>query len=248
MDLIDACKEIIRDKFNELDRYREDEGPASDVDSLHTQNQLPAHDAAGRDTDQNLNKIITQQAYLKRMLDQDNHIQMLTSALKTVTLEIENLRETCTKMNEEALKQRGELVVTQAKDIERFQMGQIRSISEDYSRHQEILEQRKKEIQSLKREIEREERDRAAYLMDVEKKLDKQLQDRQKALRSGSLPFGLPSSVNDEQHNPDHLELTSVDEYAPYGTAPHSRLPATRAAANRGRGRGLRARRGRRGG
>ena len=123
-------------------------------------------------------------------------------------------------------------------------MNQIRSISEDYNRHQAILEQRKKEIQTLKREIEREEKDRGAYLADVEKKLEQQVQERQKALRSGGLPFGLISGGNnsgggvaEELNVPDRLELTSVDEYAPYGQAPHSRIPAS-GGRSRGRGRG----------
>lgn len=139
-------------------------------------------------------------------------------------------------------------------------MNQIRSISEDYNRHQEIWDQRKKEIQTLKREIEREEKERGTYLADVEKKLEQQLQERQKALRSDGLPFGMISSgtnraggIADELNNPDHIELTSVDEYAPYGAAPHSRMPASgnrsgtrnrgRAAGGRGGGRGGRSRR-----
>ena len=122
-------------------------------------------------------------------------------------------------------------------------MGQLRHIAEDYSRHQDILEQRKKEIQDLKKEIDLEEKNRNSYLADVEKKLEKQLQDRKKALRSGSLPFPTSTvdTLTDELFNPNHLELTSVDEYAPYGAAPNSRVGAsgrnTGRATGRGRGR-----------
>lgn len=122
-------------------------------------------------------------------------------------------------------------------------MCQIKSIADDYSRNQEILEQRKKEIQSLNKEIETEEKDREAYLADVEKKLEKQMQDRQRAVRGGSLPFvsssrNSTSNLTDDLNNPNHIELTSVDEYAPYGAAPHSRVNiAGRSSNPRGRGR-----------
>lgn len=132
-------------------------------------------------------------------------------------------------------------------------MNQIRSISEDYNRHQQIWEQRKKEIQALKREIEREEKGRGAYLADFEKKQEQHLQERQKTLRGGGLPFDMISGgtssgggVTDELNNPDHIELTSVDEYAPYGAAPHSRIPASGSRSS-GRGRGRSAGRGGRG-
>lgn len=136
--------------------------------------------------------------------------------------------------------------------LERFQMGQIKSIADDYKRHQEILEQRKKEIQSLNKEIEQEQKGREAYLIDVEKKLEKQVQDRQNQIRGGSLPFqisnrGETGGLTDDLNNPNHVELTSVDEYAPYGAAPHSRMNANaRSSGSRGgraRGRGRRERR-----
>lgn len=123
-------------------------------------------------------------------------------------------------------------------------MAQIKSIADDYSRHKEILEQRKKEIQSLNKEIEQEKKGRDAYLADVEKKLEKQLQDRQNALRGGTLPFqstnrNEPRGMADDLNNPNHIELTSFDEYAPYGAAPHSRLESNaRSSGSRSRARG----------
>ena len=122
-------------------------------------------------------------------------------------------------------------------------MAQIKSIADDYNRHQEILEQRKKEIQSLNKEIEQEQKGRAAYLADVERKLEKHLQDRQNAIRGGSLPFHTnirneSRGLTDDLNNPNHIELTTVDEYAPYGTAPHSRIDSNaRSSGSRGRGR-----------
>lgn len=121
-------------------------------------------------------------------------------------------------------------------------MQQLKSIAEDYRRHQEILEQRKKEIISLKRETENEENNRESYLADVEKNLDRQLQSRQQLHSSTNTSMncrGDESGVTDELHNPNHLELTSIDEYAPYGAAPHSRLGgAGNSSSRRGGGAG----------
>lgn len=119
-------------------------------------------------------------------------------------------------------------------------MGQLRSIAEDYSRHQDILEQRKDEIETTKKEIEKEEEGRDVYLADVERKLERQLQDRQRAMNNGGLPSQLMRDLTDESNDPD-IQLTSVDEYAPYGTAPHSRMLAT--SSGRGAGRGGRGKR-----
>lgn len=255
MDLVAACKELIRDAFNELERQPDPESEGTTDEFAEgssfetTQQSWSGYGEPATDSDRNLNKILNQQAFLKRIIDQDNHMQMLTSSLKTIQLQIEGLRKECTRANEEALKNRQELVQAQAKEVERFQMNQLRSISEDHARHQDILEQRKKEIISLKKEIEREEQGREAYLFDVERKMQEKIAERQKSIGNGNLPFGpmtSGTSLNDELHNPDHLELTSVDEYAPYGEAPHSRVSARGGGRARG-GRGGRARRGRSG-
>lgn len=122
--------------------------------------------------------------------------------------------------------------------LEKFQMHQLKFIAEDYKRHQDILEQRKKEIIGLKRETENEEKNREAYLASVEKDLERRLQDRQQG--TSLLARSLASiDVCDEVNNPNHIELTSIDEYAPYGTAPHSRVSANsrRGRSSRGRGR-----------
>lgn len=115
-------------------------------------------------------------------------------------------------------------------------MQQLKSIADDYRRHQEILEQRKKEIVSLKKETENEEKNREAFLADVEKQLEKQLQNRQQMRQTGSYPLVSSNSIDDELRNPDHIELTSIDEYAPYGTAPHSRVRGAGGGGSRGRG------------
>lgn len=244
MDIVESCKDIINMQLKEIERCHDED----DHDEFQSQT-LNVAETFVVDKDKNLNKILSQQAYLKRIIDEDNHIQMLKSSLTKISIEIDSLRKTCTKINADAIKNRQEDAVTQAKDVERYQMGQLRSIAEDYSRHQDILEQRKKEIQALKRQIEKEEKERDAYLADVEKKLEKQLQDRQKLIRDGSLPFQLKSGgaddLTEEFVNPDHIELTSVDEYAPYGVAPHSRIPQPTAPGSGrvgGRGRGRRRR------
>lgn len=63
--------------------------------------------------------------------------------------------------------------------IERFQMQQLRSINEDYRRHEQILEMKRHEKERLKKDCESEEKNREAYLLDVEKKLEIELQDQQ---------------------------------------------------------------------
>lgn len=130
--------------------------------------------------------------------------------------------------------------------VEKFQVAQLKSIAEDYNRHKDILAKRKDEIVALRKEVEREESGRDAYLKGFEKKLEKHLWDRQLLLRGGGGPSVNISNDNpllDELNNPDHLELTSVDEYAPYGLAPHSRLNGpgpSKSTGSRGRGRGRR--------
>lgn len=119
----------------------------------------------------------------------------------------------------------------------------MKSIAEDYHRHQEILEQRRKEIIALKAEAENEDKNRKKYIAEKERELEKQLQNRQQ-MRQSSLS-GLRAQLNDddltdELYNPVHLELASVDEYAPYGPTPQSRLP--KAPRGRGGARGARRR------
>ena len=231
MDILESCKKYIQDRLSGID--------FEDSQQIHD-NEQPTPPPI-REKDKNLDKILNQQAHLKRLIDQDNHIQMLKSSLTRVSIDVEELRKQCTKMNEEALRSRQELVETHAQDIDKYQMAQLRSIADDYDRNQNILGLRKNEIQSLKKEIEREERDREGYLADVEKKLEKKLQDRLKASRGGGLPFmttlrNSDHGLTDELNNPAHIELASVDEYAPYGTAPHSRIRGGGRGSGRGRG------------
>lgn len=114
-------------------------------------------------------------------------------------------------------------------------MQQLKSIADDYRRHQDILEQRKKEIENLKKETENEDKNRAAYLEDVEKKLERSLQTRQQ-LRQGVGGDEVMNSSRgpfDELHDPNYCELTSVDEFAPYGKAATSRTNTRRGARAR---------------
>lgn len=121
-------------------------------------------------------------------------------------------------------------------------MQQLKSISEDYRRHQEILEQRKREISTLKKEIENEENNRESYLASYEKDCERTLQARKQLKELGSLAAS--TSVANEVRDPNHLELESVDEYAPYGPAPHSRVHNANSTAPK-RGGSTRGRRGR---
>lgn len=136
--------------------------------------------------------------------------------------------------------------------IEKFQVAQLKSIAEDYNRHKDILAKRKDEVIALRKEVEREESDREAHLANYEKRLEKQLRERQQLARGGSLNVATSNGLApnnhllDELNNPNHIELTSIDEYAPYGLAPHSRIDPSVAASSRGGARGARGGRGRR--
>lgn len=124
-------------------------------------------------------------------------------------------------------------------------MQQLRSIAEDQRRHQGLLEHRRREIAQIKKEIENEEKGREAYLADVEKNLNKQLQDRQELSRGSGFPISSAGGPNDESVHRDNIELESINEYAPYGptstsrpTQPRSRRGgAARGGPGRGRGR-----------
>lgn len=58
-------------------------------------------------------------------------------------------------------------------------MQQLKSINADYHRHEGILEAKRLEKERLKKDYVNEEKNRDAYLADVEKKLEIELQDRQ---------------------------------------------------------------------
>lgn len=131
-------------------------------------------------------------------------------------------------------------------------MQQMKSISEDQRRHKTILDTRKKEIAHLEAEIENEEKNRAAILKDIEEKLDIELRRRRSGARGETSlgnsttsmegareggDGGVGGSVNDELFNHNHIELTSVDEYAPYGPTSTSDV-APGSTRSRGGGRG----------
>lgn len=135
-------------------------------------------------------------------------------------------------------------------------MAQMKSITDDVKRHQEILETRKREIEKIKIEVEKEISGREAYLIQYEKDLERQLQAR-KQNQHGAFADLLSSTsgggVTDELHNQNHVELQSIDEYAPYGLASGSRVTnqsnvdSRLGAAARGGGTAGRTNRGRRG-
>lgn len=108
-------------------------------------------------------------------------------------------------------------------------MQQLKSIADDYARHQSILECRKKEIEALKKEVEMEEKNRDAYLADIEKNLDRDINARQQMNQTAGTSAGLTGEV----HDPNYIELTSVDEFAPYGKT--SNGGSSNARAERGR-------------
>lgn len=116
-------------------------------------------------------------------------------------------------------------------------MHQIKSIAEDYQRLQNILQQRKKDIESLRRETELEEKNRGAFLEDVRKKLDIQLQERIRMRQGGaSVDELFNQAISEEARNPNHLELTSIDEHYLYGTTSGEASTSTGRRGGRGGG------------
>lgn len=117
MDIVDICKAI-------LDERLKDSKPTSEDESHETaaQTQCETQDTTqscseGYSPDPNLNKILNQQSHLKRIIDQDNSIQLARNALIRLENEIESCRKTCTRENEEALNKRQELAEYQAKEV-----------------------------------------------------------------------------------------------------------------------------------
>lgn len=104
-------------------------------------------------------------------------------------------------------------------------MQQLKSITADHRRHTEILELRKQELIVVKREAEDEEKNRESYLEGVRTNFEKQLQARQLLRKTGGVQLSRPNNstsscgIADELFQPDYVELTSIDEYAPYGRA-----------------------------
>lgn len=110
MDIIDSCKAILRDKLQSLEPISSTQGESQNETQTFTEGYFS-------DPDKNLNKILNQQSHLKRIIDQDTEIQMINATIQRVALEIESLRRTCTKENEEALNKRHELAEAQAKEV-----------------------------------------------------------------------------------------------------------------------------------
>lgn len=240
MDLVHRCREKISSKITELKAVLADQH--IDDETLHNQNLITS---AIVERDKNLDKILDQQTSIKTIIETDNVIRSLRKQIDQDTKAIDTLRKAVAKLASDALKNRSEQLEQQAKDVERFQMNQLRSIAEDYKRHQDILEFRKKEIADMKKEIEKEENGREAYLAAFEKNLEKTLQARQAKGNTGDSLF--PFSGMDDDFDEPELQLTSINEYDPYGKAADTNATTTTTGAKRGRGSRGRGGRGRRG-
>lgn len=120
----------------------------------------------------------------------------------------------------------------------------MKSITEDHHRHQRIYEQRLQELASLKSEYEREESGRHAFLASVQRDMERQVQRRQEATMRGDISSVLDDNrLTDQVRNSNHIELDTVDEYAPYGaTSSMRRRAATTNTRGGKRGRGRRGR------
>lgn len=122
MDIIDSCKAILDDALKNLEPDRDEESSEPGTQAqCGTQSETQSFtEGYFSDPDKNLNKILNQQSHLKRIIDQDNAIQVVKSSIARTSLEIESLRSTCTKENEDALSKRQELAEVQAKEVGLF--------------------------------------------------------------------------------------------------------------------------------
>lgn len=114
MELVKECIKTIKRQLKEIEKHEADN---RDELSQSQGPQLAGDTVNVLDLDQNLNRILSQQVHLKRIIDQDNSIQVLRKSLTRVTFEIEELRRRCTKLNADAIKGRQELAETHAKDV-----------------------------------------------------------------------------------------------------------------------------------
>lgn len=111
----------------------------------------------------------------------------------------------------------------------------MKKIAEDQQRHKQILQQREQELAGLISEYEREEKGRAGLLANLEKSLQRNIEERQKNLENGQRNLSDTLGLNGTGlREPNRIELMSVDEYAPYGTEPTASV-----TSKRGRGSGV---------
>lgn len=128
-------------------------------------------------------------------------------------------------------------------------MQQLRSIVDDYQRHEKILDQRKTEVNNLKKQIESEGKNREAVLKSLKDNLERSLNTRieQRLDSIGASCSSRP--VEGRLFNSDHLkdnyiELASFEEFNPQDVNCPSQTARKQSnyRARRSRGRGGRRR------
>lgn len=116
MDIIENCFKLINDQLIELDHFIDNQRATQPDDSeyIQTQNMI---DVITSDKDKNLDRILDQQAHLKMIIDKDGRIVLLNKQIAQDMQAIENLRKSCAELEQKALRDRQELLETQAKEV-----------------------------------------------------------------------------------------------------------------------------------
>lgn len=116
MDIIESAQETIKEKLKELDKYKDDQVSENAEDNEYHQTQSIIK-AVLADKDKNLDRILDQQAQIKMIIDRDGRIMQLKKTISEETKTIDNLRKNCTNINMDALKDRQDLLETQAGEV-----------------------------------------------------------------------------------------------------------------------------------
>lgn len=120
--------------------------------------------------------------------------------------------------------------------LENFQLQTMKNIMDDQARHTRILAQRDQELKNMIADFEREEKNRSYVLDNIKKSLERSLEERRRHLDNGRINSYSVSQRDQtcEATNQNHVELMTVDEYAPNASA----TPGRQATGSKKRGRG----------
>lgn len=122
MDIIESAQETIKEKLKELDKYKDDQTNENNEDRDYHQTQSIIK-AVLADKDKNLDRILDQQAQIKMIIDRDGRVMQLKKTISEETKTIDNLRKNCSIINMDALKDRQDLLETQAGEVSMRQKG-----------------------------------------------------------------------------------------------------------------------------
>lgn len=116
MDIINSCEEAIDAKLEELMNLVIEKNASQAEDDVFLQTQTAA-EVAIADKDKNLDRILDQQAHVKMIIERDGRIKSLYKSIAEDKRFIEVLRKNCAKIGMDALKNRQELLESQAREV-----------------------------------------------------------------------------------------------------------------------------------